>query len=376
MIKSTGPGVASTNLFGTTYRGGNFYGTIFEISPDGYETNIYDFPSDAEEAHPIGDLILSSNTLYGVTQDGYTNVGVIDGVIFSVNTDGTGYTDLHHFTNSPDGANPQAGLTLSGNTLYGTASAGGNNGYGTVFSINTNGTGYTNLYSFGASGDGQEPRAALLLVSNKLYGTTFAGGTYGGGTIFSINTNGTGYTNLYSFGASGDGQEPLAGLLLISNKLYGTTSAGGAYTLGTIFSFTLGSTTNWILHSFANLPDGANPLAGLTLSGNTLYGTTYNGGIYGLSPAGGTIFRIGVDGTGYTNLMSFGSSDTDYSANPRADLIILGGLLYGTTTYGTFYNSGVVFSVNTNGTGFDDIYDFGTNPNNDGTSPYGGVCSP
>ena len=78
--------------------------------------------------------------------------------MFAVNTDGTGFTNLHSFTatlladcTNSDGAIRMAGLILSGNTLYGTASDGGSSGNGTVFAVNTDGTGFTNLYSFTAT---------------------------------------------------------------------------------------------------------------------------------------------------------------------------------------------------------------------------------
>ena len=68
------------------------------------------------------------------------------------------FTTLHSFTatsGSPstnsEGANPQAGLTLSGNTLFGTAANGGGSGSGTVFTVNTNGTGFKSLYAFKAA---------------------------------------------------------------------------------------------------------------------------------------------------------------------------------------------------------------------------------
>ena len=79
-------------------------------------------------------------------------------------------------TNS-DGANPYAGLILSGNTLYGTACGGGSSGNGTVFAVNTDGTGFTNLHSFthlvlpGTNSDGANPYAGLILSGNTLYGT-------------------------------------------------------------------------------------------------------------------------------------------------------------------------------------------------------------
>jgi uncharacterized repeat protein (TIGR03803 family) len=78
-----------------------------------------------------------------------------------------------------DGAHPYGGLILSGNTLYGTATQGGNSGYGTVFAVNANGTGFTNLHSFIYVSDGAYPEAGLILSGNTLYGTAFFGGSSG-----------------------------------------------------------------------------------------------------------------------------------------------------------------------------------------------------
>ena len=85
------------------------------------------------------------------------------------------FTNLHSFTGGSDGANPQAGLILLGNTLYGTAPVGGNLGKGTVFVVHTDGTGFTNLHSFTSEPydnyDGADPSAGLILSGNTLYGT-------------------------------------------------------------------------------------------------------------------------------------------------------------------------------------------------------------
>ena len=102
-----------------------------------------------------------------------------------------------------------------------------------IFSVHTDGTPFLNLHSFSALSDGvvpdttteREPYSALLLSSNKLYGTASAGGTSGYGSIFRINTDGTGFTNLHSF-TDGLGF-PRAGLILASNVLYGTTGKRG-----------------------------------------------------------------------------------------------------------------------------------------------------
>src|SRR5260370_31970830 len=107
---------------------------------------------------------------------------------------------LHSLTGVSDGANPRAGLILSGSTVYGTAGQGGSFGVGTVFAINTDGTGFTNLHNFTGGSDGAVPRA-VILTNNTLYGTTRQGGSVGNGTVFAVNTNGSGFTTLHTFTA-------------------------------------------------------------------------------------------------------------------------------------------------------------------------------
>lgn len=90
------------------------------------------------------------------------------------------------YTNN-DGAWPEAGLVLSGNVLYGTASEGGSSGKGTVFAVNADGTGFTTLHSFTGGSDGAFPRAELILSGNTLYGTASGDGELGDGTVFSLS---------------------------------------------------------------------------------------------------------------------------------------------------------------------------------------------
>ncbi len=155
------------------------------------------------------------------------------GTVFKITTSGK-ETVLHSFGGSSrdDGGEPEAGLINLNGTLYGTTSVGGKNATGTVFSITTSGI-ETLLYSFKVfgSGDGANPEAGLLNVKGTLYGTTSYGGTFGYGTVFSITPSGK-ETVLHSFGGSGDGNEPFAGLINVKGTLYGTTTSGGRHLRG------------------------------------------------------------------------------------------------------------------------------------------------
>src|ERR1019366_9147213 len=121
-----------------------------------------------------------------------------------------------------DGANPLAAVILSGNRLYGTAENGGTNDYGTVFAVNTDGSGFTDLHSFSSGSDGANPLAVLVLSGNRLFGTARNGGANDSGTVFAINIDGTGFANFYSFSGGNDGALPVAGLFLSGPTLYGT----------------------------------------------------------------------------------------------------------------------------------------------------------
>ena len=368
--------LSGNTLYGTTY-GDCVYncGTVFKVNTDGTGfTNLHVFTADSnpyatnsDGANPQAGLILSGNALYGTAADG-GSFG--SGTVFKINTDGSGFVNLHNFTRpdgntltNSDGANPYAGLILSGNTLYGTASAGGSFGEGTVFAVNTDGTGFATLHSFTAfpaypaspiNSDGANPQSCLVLSGNTLYGTARGGGGSGNGTVFAVNTDGSGFVNLYSFtkltntGNNSDGASPWAGLMLSGNTLYGSTYQGGTGGSGTVFKVNTDGSGFVNLHNFTKLAntgsnsDGANPYAGLILSGNTLYGTASAGGSFGAGI--GTVFAVNTDGTGFTNLHNFTSYPSD-GANPLAGLVLSGSTLYGTTSAGGALGVGTVFGL-------------------------------
>ena len=166
--------------------------------------------------------------------------------------DGQGFTAFYSFKGGVDGGEPQDGLIQgTDGRLYGTASYEGADGYGMIFAINVDGTGFTTLHSFTRGNDGAEPPAGLIEgTDGRLYGTTYEGGADGNGTIFAINVDGTGFTTLYSFTGGSDGSFPQAVLIEGANgRLYGTTYEGGVEYSGTIFAINMGYSYGTILCS-------------------------------------------------------------------------------------------------------------------------------
>ncbi len=348
---------------------------------------VYTFPpitagSDTDGSSLYGGLLLSGSTLYGSASSGGASS---NGTVFAVGTGGKGFTVLHSFSAyklssgaavNSDGGDPMAGLVLSGNTLYGTTVLGGSAGDGTIFAVNTDGTGFTTLHNFTDGGDGKNPLGALVVSNGALYGTASEGGSGGGGTVFALYTNGTGFTTLHSFTGGADGSVPSAGLILSGNTLYGTASQGGASGSGAVFALHTDGTGFVTLHNFGALnndanSDGADPMSGLILLGDTLYGTAFSGGAAG----NGTVFAIGTNGSSFATLYNFSTSKPSGTnkdgANPRGDLALSGSTLYGTTYDGGLF-LGTVFAVNVSGTGFKTLYAFPRNQAN-GSDPAGGV---
>ena len=324
---------------------------------------------------PLTDLVLGSNTLYGSTASGGTNG---NGTIFKLNTDGSGYGILRSLTNS---SSPEGGMVLIGNTLYGTTYTGGSANNGSVFKINTDGSGYFEMHSFsatvpstfGTNTDGNRPQGDLVTDGSTLYGTAGLGGAAGNGTIFKINTDGSAFTVLKTFpvtfvgtniiygnplvsGTNADGARPIGGLVLAGSTLFGTTYHGGTSN-GVVFAMQTDGSGYTVLKYFSSIKgigtnsDGAAPVAGLTLNGDTLYGVTVGGGVAGC----GNVFRLNTNGGGFTGLHDFLHSD---GAFPRNTLLLDGSTLYGTTAGGGLSNYGTIFMIQTNGANFTTLGNF------------------
>jgi uncharacterized repeat protein (TIGR03803 family) len=319
---------------------------------------------------PSGGLVVDAlGNLYGTTVWGGTSEG---GTIFTIRADGSGFAVLHSFAGYPsDGANPYAGLVADGlGNLYGTTYGDGAGDRGTVFKIRTDGSGYAVLHSFaGGAGDGEEPYGGLLVdADGDLFGTTVYGGASNHGTIFTMETDGSGFAVLHSFlGGPTEGGGPLAGLVADDvGNLYGTTPGGGAAYWGTVFTMKTDGSGFAVLHSFSrSAADGGTPHAGLLLDGaGNLYGTTWEGGVFDW----GTVFTLRTDGSGYSLLHVFESGSQD-GMWPNAGLIADGGgKLLGTTYAGGSSGGGSVFRIGTDGSGFTLLHSF-AGPPSDGTSP-------
>jgi uncharacterized repeat protein (TIGR03803 family) len=306
---------ASGNFYGTTAGGGydkgkckKYYGcgVVYRLS-GGVEQVLYTFKGSADGLEPNGGPVLdASANIYGTT---YRSVGSSgSGIVFKVSPDGS-ETVLHQFgTGKADGKRPTSGLVIDNKgNLYGTTSEGGANGQygpglnctnqcGVVYEITAAGQEKI-LYAFkGAqAGDGAAPFASLILDKHgNLYGTTYAGGKYGFGTIFKLTPGGQ-ETVLYSFSGIPDAGNPVGRLLMDSKgNLFGTTSYGGRFDSGTVFELSAAGKES-VLYSFTGGADGAYPFDGLVIDGaGNLFGTTELGGNFGNScPLGcGVVFKV------------------------------------------------------------------------------------
>jgi uncharacterized repeat protein (TIGR03803 family) len=368
-------------FYGTTLHGGRSdMGTIYRLSGDGSSLTVFhSFDNDGF----IGNSALvqgSNGALFGTTQSGGTAGGL--GTVFKLSPDGSQFSTLHSLAHV-DGSHPyNAPLTEGADgAFYGTAEAGGAFDAGTVFRVAADGSSFSVLHDFDGT-QGRTPRTGLLLgVDGVLYGTTWAGGSVGAGTVFRIMADGSSFSVLHNFDFVGVNgwAKPLLGLLQGSDRaLYGATSGavfklstdGSGYTVlqrdvspfgprlltgsdgffygvswahgdfnkGAVFKLSPDFSAFEILHSF-NDSDGATP-AGLSFgSDGNLYGATYGGGALGY----GTLFKISTDGTGFAILHNF---DMVTGGRPYAALLKgADGSFYGTATEGGPGGYGVVYRM-------------------------------
>jgi uncharacterized repeat protein (TIGR03803 family) len=319
--------VSDSELYGMTPECNNGGGTYFKFNTqDNTFSLLHTFTNKEGVETPAGSLTQIGTSMFGTAEAGGKNHL---GSLFKMGIEGESVTILHTFNDFSEGVNPLGNLTLGGSTLYGTAVAGGAGDYGIIFKIDTDGSGFDVLHSFPCGNVGIYPDPVLILDGTTLYGTTQGGDPYGGqGVLFKINTDGSGFSVLHTVNGNGtnllmkgstiyagsdgvlfeigtdgngykvlhmftgsDGQWPHGDLVLIGSTLYGTTFYGGSSNKGTVFSIdTDGSNFN-VLHSFeGGINDGDGPWGGLSLVDSTLYGMT----VYGGSANDGVLYSITV----------------------------------------------------------------------------------
>jgi uncharacterized repeat protein (TIGR03803 family) len=318
--------------------------------------NVYKIPGLVDGAQPLAALVKVGGAYYGTTPAGGAGN---NGTIFKIDAKTGAYTIVHNFAGS-DGSTPSASLLLYSGLLFGTTRFGGQIDAGTIFSFDAKTGVLTTLVSFTAGTGDDAPVAPLVAYNGLLYGTSEFGGDAESGTIFSYNPATGTETTLYQFtGANGDGAFPQAALTVLGNVLFGTTFQGGSDDAGTIFSFDPASATEQALYSFDDNGEGAFPTAPLLAFHRQLYGTASTGGTDG----DGDVFRFDPSRSRIHAVYSFtGGKD---GAAPEAGLIALQGKLYGTTSSGRGGGGGV-FEIDP-GTGqettlrdFDGLYDGAT----------------
>ncbi|MGI8839890.1 MAG: choice-of-anchor tandem repeat GloVer-containing protein [Caulobacteraceae bacterium] len=333
---------AAGNFYGVTFYGGggtcyHGCGVVFKLSPLGVPTTLYTFTGGSDGRGPIGGVVAdAAGNLYGTAAGDAYNPGVV----FKL-TPGGQETVLHAFAGGGDGEIPSRGLIVdAAGNLFGTTGLGGAFNRGIVFKLAPDGT-ETILHSFYMYGSGG---GVIMDRQGNLYGTVYGSlSDENPGAIFKITSNGV-FSVLYTFTGGADGRHPIGSLFMDGQgALYGTTKKGGG-SKGVAFKLAPDGTET-VLHRFTGTPlDGALPDGGLIMDkqGN-LFGTTSSGGPFHL----GTVFQISPDGT-ETLLHSFaGNNDTppDGEVPHYVSLTPYMNRLYGTTPSGGTDGGGVVFEV-------------------------------
>jgi uncharacterized repeat protein (TIGR03803 family) len=343
---------------GTTTGLPDGYGHIFSLNTtDSVTTDLYAFHGTDGSALNSGVIFASDGFLYGTARYGGLND---KGTIFKIRPDGTDFQKLYDF-DGLNGEDPSGGLVEgTDGTLYGTTTSGGSYGVGVVYKIERNGGGFQKMMDLDYSNTGYSPRSRPTVAFNSFYITNAQGGTNNMGTILRVFSDGT-FTKLIDFDGADKGSYPNGALILGTDSvLYGTASYGGMNEGGTIFKLESDGTGFQKLFDFSN-DNGTSPLATLVEgSSGALYGTTFGGGGAVVLGQGvflyGTVFKINKDGSDFVKLHNFGAPGD--GAFPDGGLVETNGVLWGITLFGGNNQAGTIYEISQDGSSYSKLYDF------------------
>lgn len=285
------------NLYGTAFYGGDFAhcasgcGVVYKLTRHGSSWTLnplYTFAGTSDGSNPYygAVTIAADGTVYGTTSTGGISQS---GTVFNLRPRPSACasiicpwmdTTVHQFGNGNDGFTPTSGVIFDAvGNLYGTTYRGGTSGNGTVWQATRSGQNWTEtvIYNFAGTSDGVNPAGALTMDSaGNLYGTTYAGGQNGWGTVFKLTHSGSGWTetSLYNFQNGNDGRAPVGGVIFDgAGNLYGAASLGGVNGGGTVYQLAF-SNGNWTANTLYSFSGVAGPYNNLAIDGSgNLYGT-------------------------------------------------------------------------------------------------------
>ncbi len=358
---------AQTKLWGLVTSGPDDLetGGVFNLGANGSDYNFYPLPAISGSSPGRTGLLKASNgKFYGVTEEGGTNDS---GVLFEYNPATGAYVTLRHFEEEGDGAYPVGRLIEVGGAVYGVTPYGGNEGGGTLYRYDFSGGGFSVLYHFNDA-DGGNPKGGLHYSSGVFYGLTQQGGDYGSGVLFRYDPAGGGtYTALYHFDYDNVGGYPDSYLVEKDGVMYGTVEDDGQFYSGILFKYDpAGGGMFTVLHQFdyTDPANGGNPLGSLVEKDGIFYGTANSGGAFDE----GIIFAYDPTNDTYSIVHDF---DGDNGRNIQGTPIVVGDNLYGMASSGGTENDGVLFEFDPSTNAYTILHSFELYTS--GRSPYGSI---
>jgi uncharacterized repeat protein (TIGR03803 family) len=336
--------VYNDKLYGTASGGANNGGVFFEFDP---LTNVYIKKMEVAPGGllPTGILTAYNGRLYGMTGSG----GTAFGSLFEYDPATNLVINKTVFTGSNGAVLAYSnGLLLVNDKLWGTTKDGGVNNGGVLFRYDPVTALYTKQFDF-AQQDGINPTGIPGTNGNNIVGVTSNGGLHNNGVLFEYDIVQNTYTRKKDLDTT-DGSAPFNSFVALNGSLYGNASAGGRTNAGTIFRYNTAADAFSVAVEFAT-SNGRYPSSSLTYFNKCLYGLTLKGG----TVDSGTLFRYDLSTKTSTVEFNFNRS---VGSRPLGDLIESNGKLYGTAGQGGIYNRGVIFSYDPINKVYAKLYDF------------------